>query len=81
MLSRFGQRCIICCVWWWLFVTDFASVDALWVDPISLVSCSKAFISQVICCIIKFGQLMVYLHAHDVHKYVASGRVLNDVLG
>lgn len=70
-LVQLGLHHVLCPVMilcFYLCSTDSVSVDALWVDPIFLVPCSKAS-PQVVHSVIKSGQTAVYLCAHDVCKH------------
>lgn len=47
-------------------ITTSVLVDTLWVTLVSLVSCSTAHVSPVICRVLQSGQSVVILHVHGI---------------
>lgn len=77
--------CITYYVWLWLCVIICVALDtlgdALFVDLVSLAPCSKVYLPQVICGVIKFSQPAVDLQIQDVQKFPALSTVFSNVMG
>lgn len=64
----------------YLYATSSVSVDALLVDPISLVHYSKACLSQLVCSVLKSSQPAArLLLGHDVYKYAALAAIVSNM--